>query len=260
LLPAGPEVAPVAAREPNGRATRCAASISASDLLEIAEPIDLSGLCAPADRWALFDRAMAMATRFAGLPTCVLPASAAPQTGEPLHLILAALVAPHHGAAATLARSPAALAGELAAVESAKVQHFAYRQRLDPELIRHLVACITLQDGCSLQAAPCLVQQEAEAMGMHLPESAEYVVDCLADTLLAADDETLEPLGPTPIGEAFLAQELMRHAPEQQAAIVDRALRRDRAATTAVLRRVAELHNDNDRNHPAAGWSCQAGA
>ncbi len=246
-------------REPTGRAAPRTALAWADALPDPAEPVHLGALRSPADRRALLGQAMALAARLAGLPACSPPASAALNSAEPLHLLMAALVAPHQGIPAALARSTAALAGELAAAERMRLEQFAYRQQLHPVLVRHLVACITLQEGCSLGVAPGLVHQEAAAMGMRLSEPAEHVADCLADTLLAEDGNTLAPLGPAPIGEAFLVQELTRHAPEQQAAIIDRALHRARTATAATLRRVAELHSDNDSTHPAWAWSRQAG-
>jgi len=222
--------------------------------------VRLAGLRSPADRRALLGRAMALTARVAGVPPCPPPTAAALDTGEPLHLLMAALVAPHHDVAAALARTPAELAGELAERELAKLERLASHQGLDLRLVRHLIACFTLQDGCAFDAAPALVRQEAEAMGMHLPEAPEHVADCLADALLAADGETLEPLGPAPIGEAFLVREVAQHAPERQAAIIDRALGRARAATAAKLRRVAERHGGNDPTHPSLAWSRQAGA
>jgi hypothetical protein len=229
-------------------------------LPSLPEPVRLAGLRSVADRRALLGRAMGLAARLAGLPPCAPPTSAALDTGEPLHLLLAALVAPHQDVSAALARSPAELAGELADRELAKLERLASRQDLDPGLLRHLIACVTLQDGCPFDAAPSLVQQEAEAMGMHLPGPPDHLADCLADALLAADGETLESFGPAPIGEAFLLREVTRHAPERQAAIIDRSLHRAHGATAAKLRRIAELHGGNDPAHPAVAWSRQAGA
>jgi len=226
----------------------------------LAEPMRLAGLRSLADRRALLGRAMALTARVAGLPPCPPPTSAALDSGEPLHLLLAALVAPHQDVAAALARTPAELAGELAERELIKLDAMALRQGFDPALMRHLVACVTLQDGCAFDAAPALVWQEAEAIGIHLPASAEHVADCLADALLAPDGATLEPLGPAPLGEAVLVREVARHAPERQAAIIDRALHRARHATAAKLRRTAELHGGNDPTHSAVVWSRQAGA
>jgi len=226
----------------------------------LAEPMRLAGLRSLADRRALLGRAMALTARVAGLPPCPPPTSAALDSGEPLHLLLAALVAPHQDVAAALTRTPAELAGELAERELIKLDAMAFRQGLDPALMRHLVACVTLQDGCAFDAAPALVWQEAEAISVYLPASAEHVADCLADALLARDGAMLEPLGPAPVGEAFLVREVARHAPERQAAIIDRALHRARGATAAKLRRIAELHDGNDPTHPALVWSRQAGA
>jgi len=241
-------------RTPDGQA----ASPDETGLL--AEPMRLAGLRSVADRRALLGRAMALTARVAGLPPCPPPTSAALDSGEPLHLLLAALVAPHQEVAAALARTPTELAGELAERELIKLDAIAFRQGLEPTLMRHLVACVTLQDGCAFDAAAALVWQEAEASGIHLPASAEHVADCLADVLLAPDGAALEPLGPAPLGEAFLVRELARHAPEQQAAIIDRALHRARGTTAAKLRRIAELHGGNDPTHPALVWSRQAGA
>jgi hypothetical protein len=241
-------------RTPHGQAT------SSDETGLLAEPMRLAGLRSLADRRALLGRAMALTARVAGLPPCPPPTSAALDSGEPLHLLLAALVAPHQDVAAALARTPAELAGELAERELIKLDGMAFCQGLDPALIRHLVACVTLQDGCAFDAAPALVWQEAEAIGMHLPASAEHVADCLADALLGPDGAMLQPLGPAPVGEAFLVREVARHAPERQAAIIDRALHRARGATAAKLRRIAELHGGNDPTHPALVWSRQAGA
>lgn len=247
-------------RDPDDQAASRRRSDQASSLSNPPEPVRLVGLRSLADRRALLGRAMAWTAHLAGLPPCLPPASAALDTGEPLHLLLSALLAPHQDVATAFARTPAELAGELAERELAKLEILAFRQGLDPALMRHLVACVTLQNGCPFDAAPVLVQQEADAMGMHLPAPAEHVADCVADALLAADGATLEPLGPAPIGEAFLVHEVARHGPERQAAIIDRALQRARAATAAKLRRIAELHGGNDPTHPALVWSRQAGA
>jgi len=246
-------------REPGDQAASGARSDEGL-LPNLAEPVRLAGLRSLADRRALLGRAMALTAHVAGLPPCPPPTSAALDSGEPLHLLLAGLVAPHQDVVAALARTPAELAGELAERALARLETLASRQGLDPGLMRHLIACITLQDGCAFHAAPALVRQETEAMGLHLSEPPEHVADCLADALLEADGATLEPLGPTPIGEAFLVREMARHAPERQVAIIDRAVHRAHAATAAKLRRIAELHGGNDPTHPALAWSRQAGA
>jgi hypothetical protein len=242
-------------REPSDHPASRVAWNDTCSLPNVAEPIYLAGLRSPADRRALLGRAMTLTARAAGLLPRPPPASAALDSCEPLHLLLAALVSPYHDVSAALARSPAALAGELAEAELAKLERFASRQGLDPRFARHLIVCITLQDGCLLEAAPALIRQEAEAMGMHLHEPSEHVADCLADALLAADGKTLEPLGPAPIGEAFLVREVAQHSAERQAAIIRRALHRAHAATITKLRRTAELHGGSDPTHPALAWS-----
>ncbi len=90
------------------------------------EPVRLAGLRSAADRDRLLRQALAHAARLSGDPVPLPPSGAALDTGEPLHLIMAALLAPQHGVEALLAEPPARLAERLAARELARLERCAW--------------------------------------------------------------------------------------------------------------------------------------
>ncbi len=228
--------------------------------MDPAEPVRLAGLRSADERAGLLGTAMAWAARLSGLPICPPPPGVALDTSEPLHLLMAALVAPHQGVAAVLAQSPAGLAQVLAERDMLRLEQCAWRLHLEPLLLTHVAACITLQRGSAANEAAGLIAEETYSLGLHLPGTPEQVADCVADVLLAADGETFEPLGPDLLGEAFVIRALIRHAPEVQAGIIERALRRDRPAVLGTLRRAVQDHAGDDPAHPALAWMHQAAA
>ncbi len=117
-----------------------------------------------------------------------------------------------------------------------------------------------MQRGCAANEAAGLIAEETYSLGLHLPGTPEQVADCVADVLLAAGGETFEPLGPDLLSEAFVIRALTRHAPEVQAGIIERALRRDRPAVLGTLRRAVQDHAGDDPAHPALAWMHQAAA
>ncbi len=186
------------------------------------DPMRLGGLRSVADRGALLGQAMAFAARIAGIPASAPATGAVLDTGDPLHLLMAGLVAPHSGIAQALAQPAAALAHQLAVEETRRLERLAGPLEIDPHLLVHLIACVTLRGGCPWSHAAPLIAQEARAMGLHLPAGAEHIADVLADILLSSDGTTLEPIGPDLLGEAFVTHSLEHHSPETQAAIIAR--------------------------------------
>ena len=90
------------------------------------EPVRLAGLRSAADRDHLLRQALGHAARLSGDPVPLPPSGAALDTGEPLHLVMAALLAPQHGVEALLAEPPARLAERLAARELTRLERCAW--------------------------------------------------------------------------------------------------------------------------------------
>ena len=70
---------------------------------------------------------------------------------------------------------------QLAMRELARLEGLAGRLQLEPLLLTHFAACVTLRGGCTAEAAPALLDDEARSIGLQLPGSAEYVADCIGD-------------------------------------------------------------------------------
>jgi hypothetical protein len=187
------------------------------------DPTRLGGLRSVADRRALLGEAMAFAARIAGLPATAPATGAILDTGDPLHLLMAGLVAPHSGIARALAQPAAKLAGQLALEEILRLEHLAGPLHIDPHLLVHLVACVTLRGGCPLSQTAALIAGETHAMGLHLPAGADHAADVLADLLLSPDGTRLEAIVPDLLGQAFVTHSLERHPQETRAAIIARA-------------------------------------
>jgi hypothetical protein len=65
--------------------------------------------------------------------------------------MMAGVHAARHGAPAALALDRVELAGTMAAIETARLVKFARARGFtdDGELLKHLAACVTLQNGCA---------------------------------------------------------------------------------------------------------------
>ncbi|MGH7155192.1 MAG: hypothetical protein ACREF3_14810, partial [Acetobacteraceae bacterium] len=148
---------------------------------EVSEPLRLGDLSANDERVALLRHAMSMAASAAGVPPCLPLASTVLDRGEPLHLLMAGLIAPHADVRTALSEAPAMLAHRLAMQERWRLQRLAPALGLDPCLLWHIAACVTLQSGCPLDMAGELVQEEASALAFHLPASCDEVADVIAD-------------------------------------------------------------------------------
>lgn len=138
---------------------------------------------------------------------------------DPLHLTMAGLLAPTIGPHASLSLTLPALAARLAELEAQRIDRSAEQAGIDPFVLRHLATCITLRRGCTLTAAACVAIEEAQALGLHLPQAPTAIVDTLADVLLDPVSQILRSIAPRLVADAFIANELQHHSPEVRAAI-----------------------------------------
>jgi tetratricopeptide (TPR) repeat protein len=243
------------------------------DVLDPAAPIPLRPLVAVADRRALLTEAMAEAARIGKVaPTPVPPPEGvdalfdqrlgkhAIET-EPLYLMMAAVVAVRTGAPAALALSRLELvakvanADEIAGSERNRLIRRARAANVSERLLLHAAACVTLQQGCDDDALLTLVEQERAILGSG-GEAAEDLAALLRDALAAPDGSGADAVRPDLIGEAFLLHELARdhRSVARQAAIVERAFRRDSSRVVETVIRTAQDHALGDASHPSVEW------
>jgi tetratricopeptide (TPR) repeat protein len=177
---------------------------------------------------------------------------------EPLYLMMAGVHAARHGATAALALDWLELAGSMASIETARLERFARSRRYtdDGAILKHLAACITLQNGCSFASLPALIEEETEALKLRLPFSEEAIAGHLCDCLPSSGDN-IEPVRPDLIGESFLLpivnggrfrSEAMRRD------IVLRAYRRSAAGTVDTLVRCARDMAGGSADHGSVQW------
>ena len=228
--------------------------LAGSAELDLARPILLPGLRSVEERRTLLAAAMRQGARAACAPSGLPPPDAVLECSEPMHLILAGLLAPNAGVGRMLARSVAELALLQADTELHRLADLAHRCHLDPRLVTHAAACVTLQDGCSIEAAIRLVEEECAWLGLQPAVAPEHVVDCLADALLSDAGDAIAPVRPMLIGGALSFRVLLREPPHRQAAILDRALGRSEGRAAAMLRRMADDFADLGPAETVGPW------
>lgn len=225
----------------------------------VAEPLRLGGLRTNDEKLALLRQAMSLSAAEAGVRVCLPHGCMTLDIHEPLHLLMAGLIAPHAGLRVALSETPAVLAHRIAARERQRLERLAPILGLNASVLCHIAACVTLQAGCPLDAAGLLVHEEASALAFHLPASCDEVADAITDAMGSDRRDLLAPIGPQPVGGAFLINEIGSHAPEAQAGIIERALRRAPASVPLTVHRVAQDHADADAAHSALQWQRQIG-
>jgi hypothetical protein len=231
----------------------------------------LSALDATRDRRALLTEAMRLAAPLLDPPAAeqVPPPPGAGRwfdarladdriDNEPLYLMMAGVHAARHGAPAALALDRVELAGEMAKIETARLEKFARARGFtdDGELLKHLAACVTLQNGCAVSALAALADEEMTSLGLRAPFSARAVAERLCDSLPSVKG-VIEPVRPDLIGESFLLPLIQGgrfRSEDERRAIVLRAYRRVRAGTVDTLVRAAQDLAGARADHEAVRW------
>ena len=177
---------------------------------------------------------------------------------EPLYLLMIGVHAARHGTSAALAFGRDKLAFAMAEIERVRLERFALRRGFNDHgaLLCHLVACVTLQNGCRLDSISSLVREESEEMGLDASLGPEPIALALVDCLPDAPNQ-VDAIRPDLIGEAFLlavvAGGRLRSA-DARRAIVLRAHRRDPVGVVQALVRCACDYADGHANHEAVEW------
>lgn len=174
---------------------------------------------------------------------------------EPLHLMMAAIVAVEQGAPAALAKSRTELAETIAHHEAARLEKIAAGHGLDPLLFPHLAACVTLQGGCDRDAAEQLIAQERATNSAWSGVSPEDAAEWLADGL-PGPNGGVDAIRPDLIGGAFLLIVLRRkkRSLDKQRAIIGRAWDRAGPTVAQTIIRAAVDHAGYDPKHDSLDW------
>jgi tetratricopeptide (TPR) repeat protein len=237
-------------------------------LLDPSMSVALEPLNAVADRWTLLAQIMHEAAALSGLSPVPQP----PPLGvdpefdrrlaedgldhEPLFLMMAGIVSVSSNAPPALALSRIDLAAEIAGGEERRLERFAIQRGLDPRLITHLTACVTLQGGCTREAAEALVGEERAAMDFPSTTPAEQIANLLYTALPEPVGGGIDAVRPDLIGEAFLLRELGREGRpiSRQAAIVERAFKRVPGIVVQAVLRTAQDYCEGAPDHASLLW------
>ena len=219
------------------------------DLLDPFEPLPLPPIDGIEQRRSLLRGVMAAWCRHNGRPILAPPAAGADPdfdrrladpklAAEPLHLMMAGLVAARHGLGTLLSLGRLDLALELACWERDRLAKLARDRGVSDRLLLHLVACVTLCRGLERAGLRALINQERAA----LPYERQVEREALADALLAAlpapptgNAGHLAPLEPDIIGETFCLLILATNPDLDQNALIDRCRERRPARTAQHL-------------------------
>jgi len=182
---------------------------------------------------------------------------AGPDVADPLFLVMAGIRAVECGAPTALAMNKLDLARDLAAIERARLRKFALARGFADRgrLFEHLIACVTLQNGCDPEELVSLVREEQRAMEMAAPFDDESIAHALCDFLTVQGK--VETVRPDLIGESFclpiIHGDQLRND-EKRVAIVLRCWRRDSAGTIETLIRCARDLADGNAAHASVRY------
>jgi tetratricopeptide (TPR) repeat protein len=130
--------------------------------------------------------------------------------GDPLYLMMAALQIVQGGHARALALGRTDLADGLAQREIGRLHELGRSRSLDPVLVQHLAACVTLAQGADREEFEDFCDQEMVAIHRPHAGGAAQVADLLQEALPQQD--RISPVLPDLIGEALVLRALGSNA------------------------------------------------
>jgi tetratricopeptide (TPR) repeat protein len=213
-------------------------------LLDPAEPVELSGLALPEHRRAILDAVfvkLGSAIRAPAIgadPDFDRRLAEATFGGEPLFLMMAALLAAETSLPQVLDLPRTEIAHEVAKREIGRVRRLANERGLDPGLLAHMVAYVTLCQGLDWNTLPGTVETEAHELKRSLAKGAAVVAEASADALPGVPP-AIEPLRPDALGEAVVLQ-VLGHRQIDGSGVVRRAFEHVGTAVAAFVIRTAQ--------------------
>jgi tetratricopeptide (TPR) repeat protein len=182
-------------------------------MLDPEKPVELPGLVLPEHRHAVLDGVFAKldspirAPAMGADPDFDQRLAEATFGGEPLFLMMAALLAAETSLPQVLALPRTEIAHEVAKREIGRVRRLANERGLDPSFLAHMVAYVTLCQGSTWGPLLDAVETEARELKRGLAKGAAAVAEALTDAL-PGSGAAPEPIRPDALGEAVVLQTL----------------------------------------------------
>ena len=216
-----------------------------AQLLSPRTPVDLLGLNSANDRRLLLLQVIRAVSEFRDVGRASQMSAADrkaltkivenPEATEPLHLIMAGIVAVIEGTDFAVSLATNELAKHIAVAEMQRVKKIASAHGVSEEFAVHLAACVTLQGGCDLDGLKRVVREEASILHRETV-SEEKILTVMAEALPSArgihrvaQPITVDAIRPDLVGEALVLNEIGRPflSALEQVAIVERAWHRN---------------------------------
>jgi tetratricopeptide (TPR) repeat protein len=159
--------------------------------------------------------------------------------GEPLFLMMAALVAAEAGFGRVLALSRDELAIHMADRELTRIERVAQARGLAPDFARHMAAYVTLCQGLDRESALAAIKTEKDALDRPSAGDPPVILGALRDCLSTTDD-ALQPILPDMVGEAVLLRAFEPLGEDSSATAVLRASDHARGAVAASVIRTCQ--------------------
>jgi tetratricopeptide (TPR) repeat protein len=220
------------------------------------EPVPIPALDAPEHRRAVLDGMLAKLTSPIRTPAVGTDPDFDRRLeeltwgGEPLFLLMAALLAAETSLPQVLELPRTEIAHKVAKREIGRIRGLARERRLAPELLVHMAAYVTLCQGFDRTSLLDAIEAEAAAFRWGIPTGAANVADALADALPGAA-ATVEPIRPDALGEALVLQAL-GDSRVDGAAVVVRAYAQAGTSVAAFVIRTAQDFTAAGHEQPLA--------
>ncbi len=172
--------------------------------------------------------------------------------GEPLFLMMAAVLAKESSLSTVLELPRDQIALEIGERELTRIESIVARENISPEFARHLTATVTLYGGLDETAALAVIEQEKTALGFTNEGSAATIFSAFYDALPGPDLEVrvLEPITPDAVGEAVMVAVWKPPFVQRGIETVLRAIEVDHALITAIVIRTCQDFAIHGYEHP----------
>ncbi len=159
--------------------------------------------------------------------------------GEPLLLMMAALVAAERGFASVLSLARTDLAFEIARREMSRLERLANDRDVDGHFLCHMAAYATLCQGLGRDEFEEAVAEEQTALRRSSAGDPARVAEVLHDAWPAADGG-IESVRPDMVAEALVLEAWARLSPQTNLGAIERAVHRGRSQVVATIIRTAQ--------------------
>jgi tetratricopeptide (TPR) repeat protein len=181
------------------------------EMLDPGTPVPISGLAAREHRRAVLDQMLAklespVRTPAVGTdPDFDRRLAELTWGGEPLFLMMAALLAAETSLPEVLELPRTEIAHKVAKREIGRIRGLARERGLAPNLLVHMAAYVTLSQGLAREALLDAIEAEAAQLRLGVGTGAATVADTLADAL-PGTPVVFEPIRPDALAEAVVLQ------------------------------------------------------